>query len=241
MTRLTLDPAEDDYPTWSPDGKEVAFTSDREGGVRQIYRKDASGVGGQERLTEGPNSKQVFDWSRDGRFLLYSEANPETGSDVMALPLVGDRTPIPVVQTPFDEASPAVSPDGRWVAYDANDSGRSEVLVQAFPGVDGVPQGIWQISVNGGRYPRWRSDGEELYYDDLAGDLMVVRIKAGPQGVQADTPRELLTDLRWRTDYRKQFDVTPDGERFLLLLLSAEQQERQRLTVELNWQARLGQ
>ncbi len=241
MTKLTFDPASDDYPVWSPKGTAVAFSSSREGGEFQIYRKDASGAGRAERLTEGPNRKEVYDWSRDGRYLLYAEVNPETSDDVMALPLEGDRTPFPVVQTRFREDYPAISPDGRWVAYHADYSGRLEIYVQAFPGADDVPQGRWLISNNGGISPQWRDDGEGLYFSSLDGDLMAVRIKAGPLGVRAETPRELLTGLRLRTGLSMQFDFTPDGERFLLILPSAQQPERQRLTVVSNWQATLGQ
>ena len=144
MTRLTFDPARDGMPVWSPDGKQVAFSSDREGGVTQIYRKDASGAGQEERLTEGPTQKVVLDWSKDGKYLLFREVNPGTGRDLVALPLEGDRKPIPVVKTQFEESTGAISPDGRWIAYASNDSGRNELYVQAFPGAGAGPKGRWQ-------------------------------------------------------------------------------------------------
>jgi eukaryotic-like serine/threonine-protein kinase len=149
-------------PVWSPDGKQIFFCSDREGGVFQIFRKDVSGAGQEERLTEGPAAKVPDDLSKDGKYLLYQETNPGTGIDIMALPLDGDRKPIPVVKTQFDEFGGAFSPDGRWVAYVSRNSGRSEVYVTAFPS---GPKGRWQVSTGGGDQPKWRGDGTELYYE----------------------------------------------------------------------------
>jgi len=109
MTRLTFDPSRDAVPAWSPDGKHVAFSSDREGGIYQIYVKDASGSGQEQRVTEGPNRKTVMDWTKDGKYLLYREPNPTTDRDLMAIPLDGDRKPFPVVATPFMESTGAAS------------------------------------------------------------------------------------------------------------------------------------
>ena len=156
----------------------------------------------------------------------------------MALPLAGDRKPIPLVQTQFGENLLTISPDGRWVAYRADYFGRWEVYVQAFPGAGGAPQGRWQISLNGGSFASWRDDGKELYYQSLNGDLMAVTIEAGPQGIRAETPRRLFTGLEINST-SKQYDFTPDGERFLLILPGAEQQEGQRLMVVSNFQAAL--
>ena len=226
--------------TWSPDGTQLAYSSSREADVSQIYRRAISGAGEAERLTEGPNPKLVYDWSRDGRFLLYMETNSSSSGDVMALPLEGDRTPIPVARTERDERGPAISPDGRWVAYFTVDSGSSEVWVQAFPGAAGAPEGRWQISVGGGNWPRWRGDGAEIYYQGPDGGLMAVTLKAGRTGIQGDTPRPILPgiDLRSRSG-SMQFDVTPDGERFLVLK-GSQGNETVPLTMISNWQARLG-
>jgi hypothetical protein len=122
MTRLTFDARSDDIPVWSPDGKYIAFSSDREG-VMQLYRKETSGAGSEERLTEGPNVKLVLDWSRDNKYLLYREVKPETSRDLMAIAVEGDRKPFPVVATAFMESTGAISPDGHWVAYASNESG----------------------------------------------------------------------------------------------------------------------
>jgi dipeptidyl aminopeptidase/acylaminoacyl peptidase len=237
MTRLTFDAAPDDLPAWSPDGKQIAFSAGRDGGVPQIYRKDASGAGQEERLTEGGNLKMVLDWSKDGKYILYREQNPQTGRDLMALPLAGDRKPIPVVNTSFNESSGVISPDGRWVAYTSNDSGTNEVFVQAFPGIAGAPAGRWQIS-NGGAYEvKWRVEGE-IYYQSLDGKVMAARVQAGPQGIRAEQPRALF-----EADFQRislhEFDVSSDGQRFLLILNSRNEGNTDRLMVVSDWRATL--
>jgi Tol biopolymer transport system component len=238
MTRLTFDPARDSFPVWSPDGKQVAFSSDREGGVSQIYRKDATGAGQEERLTEGPNQKFLLDWSKDGKYLLYREVNPGTGRDLMAIPLQGDKKPIAVVNTPFQESTGAISPDGRWVAFASNDSGHNELYIQAFPGGGDGTKGRWQVS-NGGAYEvKWKGDGKELYYESLDGKIMAAAIQAGAQEIRAETPRVLFA-ADFQTTSLHEFDVTPDGQRFLLILSSRTQVRSEHLTVVSNWQAAL--
>jgi Tol biopolymer transport system component len=158
-TRLTFDPKRDIDPVWSPDGRQIAFSSNRSG-FFQIYRKDAGGGGQEEQLTQGPNDKFVTDWSRDGRYLLYAEVNPNTQIDLWALPLDGDRKPVPVLQSAFTELAGQFSPDGKWIAYQSNESGRTEVYIRAFP----TSAGKWQISNRGGMIARWRADGKELFY-----------------------------------------------------------------------------
>jgi serine/threonine protein kinase len=241
MTRLTFDPAEDRFPVWSPDGKQVAFVSNRGGSIYQIYRKESSGTGSEERLTEGGNTKAVLDWSKDGRFLLYREDNPTgAGRDLMALPLTGDPKPIAVVKTRRVVSTGAISPDGHWVAYASNESGDYQLYVQAFPGDGADPKGRWQIS-NGTAYDvKWRGYGKELYYAtaDNSGKMMAAAIQTGPEGVRSETPRILFS-----ADYQRQglhqFGVTPDGLRFLLILNASTEGNAERLTVVTNWQAAL--
>ena len=155
-TRLTTDPARDGAPAWAPDGKQVAFSSARDGGVAQIYRMQASGAGEPVRLTDGGNYKIVQDWSRDGRYIVYAELG-----DLMAVPSEGG-TPLPVVRTPFRENEGAISPDGRWIAFAANDSGRFEVYVRAFAPGDQTPRDRWPVSTNGASTVKWRGDSREL-------------------------------------------------------------------------------
>ena len=131
-TRQTFDPKPDRSPTWAPNGHELAFSSLRTG-VWQIFRKDVGSGQPEEQLTTGAGDKIVPDWSHDGRYLLFIQIGTTTAEDIWALPLDGDRRPFPVVQTPAIDTNPALSPDGRWVAYESSQSGRPEVLVTHFP------------------------------------------------------------------------------------------------------------
>jgi Tol biopolymer transport system component len=238
VTRLTFDPARDGAPVWSPDGTRVAFASER-GGVPQVYVKDASGTVAEERLTDGDRPKIPLDWSRDGRYLLYRELDPATATnDLKALPMDGDRQPITLLETPFNESVGRFSPDGAWLAYRSDESGQPELFVRSFGGQTPPAEGgRWQISNSGASDIKWRDDGRELYYETLDGRIMAVAIEAGPSGLRAGTPRELFTaDID--TANLHSFDATGDGERFLLLLRPRNQDQR-RMTAVVEWQATL--
>ena len=155
LDRIPLGPAIELSPVWSPDGARVAFSS-RRPDMPGIYEKIASGPGGDELMLGSDAALSPSDWSRDGRFVLYHGRSPTTGSDLWALPLDGDREPFPVVQTKFDEGVGQFSPDGRWIAYQSNESGRVEIYLSPFPG----PGRQWRISTAGGSLARWRPDGE---------------------------------------------------------------------------------
>ena len=149
------------------------FTSDRNG-VLDLYEMAPFGnaASAATPLLESSEHKNISDWSDDGRFLLYSVQSRTTGNDVWVLPLSGDRTPIPVAQTPATEARARFSPDGRWVAYESNESGRNEIYVQTFPD----PVRRTQVSTAGGATPIWRRDGAELYFRSPDDHLMAARI-----------------------------------------------------------------
>jgi dipeptidyl aminopeptidase/acylaminoacyl peptidase len=234
--RLTLSPARDAAPVWSPDGREIVHASTREGGVSQLYGRPASGdEGSMQRLTSGPQYKLPYDWSRDGRYILYTQPG-----DVMALRLDGDRRSIPVAQTAFTETTPAFSPDGRWVSFAANYTGRFEIYVQPFPGAADVsPKRISLDGGYGGKWSRqWSADGGEFFFPDLTGQLMVTTLHVGPRGVYNNTPRALFgPDIRIRPDnHTRQFDVTPDGQRVLMILRSPDDDAPTQMTVVYNWQ-----
>ncbi len=132
--------------------------------------------------------KVAHDWSRDGRYIAFQSRGKKTNWDIWVLPTFGDRKPILFLQTPFNETHPAFSPDGRWLAYQSNESGRAEIYVQNFPG----PGGRWQVSTAGGVGPAWRADGKELFYAGPDQKLMAVDIQAG-ETFEAGVPRALFT------------------------------------------------
>ena len=163
---------------WSPDQTRIVFASNRTG-VTDLYQKLSSGAGEEEPLIASPQHKRPLDFSPDGHYLLYREFHSGTSWDLLALPLAGDRKPMPVVQSRFEEREGQFSPDGKWVAYQANDdTGSFEIYVQAFPG----PGGKRQVSTTGGAQPRWRRDGKELFYIGLDGRMMAVPIQVGVGG-----------------------------------------------------------
>jgi Tol biopolymer transport system component len=210
-SRLTYDPADDSYPIWSHDGSRIVWASNR-AGTYQLYQKLASGVGQDELLLQSEANLTPSSWSADGKFLLYQQYNPKTqqDQDLWILPLEGDRKPFPFLQTPFREVDAVFSPDGRWIAYRSNESGKPEVYVQTFPAASGK----WQISTNGGQQPQWRGDGKELLY--ISGDkkLMAVDVKVGAT-FEAGLPKALFDFAAAKVN---SYDcvATADGQRFLV-------------------------
>ena len=207
------------------------WTSSREG-VGNLYQKAASGAGQDELLYRSANGKIPYDWSADGKFLLYSEINPQTNVDLWVLPLEGERKPWPWLNTPFVEETAKFAPNGKWIAYTSNESGRFEVYVQAFTPGAAASGDKKQISTNSGAGPRWRRDGRELYYYTVDRKLMAVEVTLGAE-VKAGTPRELFSLGRF-------YDWTPtgDGQRFLVVA-SASETAVPPFTVVLNWMAEL--
>jgi Tol biopolymer transport system component len=235
-TRFTFHPNSDIFPVWSPDGKQIVYSSFREGNGK-LYVKAASGTGNDERI--GPQSTAVqipYDWSADGRHILYEEAGTGTGSDLWVLPITGERKPVPFLQTAFNETQGQFSPDGHWVAYISDESGRNEVYVRSFTGISGK----FQVSQNGGVQPRWRGDGKELFYLAPDGKMMVVTVKAAAETFARETPRVLFDARSFGAASMSiySYDVTRDGQRFLGISVP-EGDTTQPLTLITNWQARL--
>jgi serine/threonine-protein kinase len=237
LTRFTFEGNANLNPTWTPDGKRIAFDSTREGPLNLFWQL-ADGSGGLERLSRSDYTQVSISWSPDGQLLAYFEVNPTTQRDIWVLQ-VGDpsassgqvRKSQPFLRTPFDEAVPRFSPDGRWLAYFSDESGRYEIYVQPYPG----PGGKWQISTEGGTEPAWNPNGRELFY--RSGDkMMVVEIATQP-GFAAGTPRMLFAGLYEVAPVPSaDYDVSPDGQRFLMLK-SADQAEAAptQINVVLNW------
>ena len=239
MTRLTFDTSRETWPVWSPDGRRVAFASNRTG-TYQVYVKDASGAGAEQLLTETPYSKLPTDWSPDGRYILYSEENPKTRDDIWAVPVFTDdaqRQPVPVLQTPFDDSQPQVSPDGKWIAYVSTESGRSEIYVQAFPATAGpLTGGKWQVSAEGGVSPRWRNDGKEIYF--VATDyrrILAAGVHMNGKDLEFDKPVAFIS-AAMPSNNAYSYDVAPGGQRFLVEEITAKQRTAP-LTIVLNWDA----
>ena len=222
LTRLTTQPGIDTYPLWSPDGRRVAFTS-TEDGRATVYWQAADGSGTPERLLTDETMTDFvpYDWSLDGETLFLTAVSQETGRDIGMVSSDGSGIWEPLVQTPADDFSPAISPDGRWLAYASNESGGYEVYVQRFPEL----LGRQQVSVGGGHRPHWSEDGRELFYlrAPTGPPRAVVRVTVEP--TDSDPPaldfgaEEVLFDWRYyqRNSPMQFYDLSPDGQRFLMI------------------------
>ncbi|MEO6080481.1 MAG: TIR domain-containing protein [Steroidobacteraceae bacterium] len=223
-SRITFDGARNWYPIWSHDGTRIVYAS-RASKASALYQKFTSGTGEAEQILSTDEEKIPSSWSPDGRYLLFFSANPATGVDTWILPMTGDRLPSVMLKTPFFEVWPRFSPDGKWVAYQSDESGRFEIYVRSFVELDGkgsVPSlgsGRWQVSTAGGTFPVWSPDGRELYFLNPAGEMIASSIKGNGAVVTPGTPVKLFATkvLGRGTDNAtgRQYDVAPDG-RFLI-------------------------
>jgi Tol biopolymer transport system component len=236
LSKVTTDGLSHD-PVWSPDGARLAFRSWQAGGMTLwSMRSDRSGA--PERLDPAGTRQSPVAFSPDGQFLAFDQKDPETGDDAWVLPLRGNKTPQAVARTRFGEGSMKFSPDGRWVAYSSDESGKPEVYVQAFPG----PGLKVQISNDGGIDPVWRRSGGELFYRSR-NKMMVVSVVTSPQ-FKASAPRQL-----WEGTYSQgiaascgmpgvsssNYDVTADGQRFLMVRDDDQSVSSTKIVVVLNW------
>jgi Tol biopolymer transport system component len=229
LTRLTFEGNSNLNPVWTPDGKRIAFTSNKEG-PQNLFWQRADGTGGLERLTTSEYVNTPSSWSPDGQLLAFWEVNATTGWDIWML-RISDRKAQPFLQTPFNESVPRFSPDGRWLAYISNESGRYEIYMQPYPG----PGGKWQISTEGGTEPVWNRNGRELFY--RSGDKMMAVDIATQPGFAAGKPRVLFEGRYEPTPATfPNYDVSPDGQRFLMLKPSEQAAAAPtQINVVLNW------
>jgi eukaryotic-like serine/threonine-protein kinase len=233
--RLTFDPHDDCGATFSPDGKRIAFFSDRRG-VREIYEKAADGSQEEQlRLPSNDFGLNPEDWSADGRFLSYNASRPGQSHDLFLLPVSkgGAAAPIPFLATPAMETWSTLAPNGRYLAYMSNEAGPgvSNVYVREIAESAGPGPGKWQISATGGLWPRWRPDGKELFFFQMPlGKLMAVDVREGGPSFAAGVPQPLGVTLRESGGSR--YEVTRDGHRFLF---AAPSTPREPIRVLVNW------
>lgn len=242
-TRLTLDPGFSWFPVWSPDGRQVAYSANRNASWG-IYRKDANGAGQEEMLPAENKSRPVpSSWSPDGRYLLYETGDNQAyggteNQDIFLLPLTGspqERKPVPYLKTPFRERNAKFSPDGKWVAYQSSESGRDEVYIQAFPSAGAK----WQVSNNGGMQPRWRGDGRELFFiNETTQRIWVAGIRSSAARIEIETPRPLFSVLLFPGP-AYVYDVTPDGQRFVVVSPPGAGAQDSSINIISDWQAGL--
>ena len=207
-TRLTFDAGFDRNPIWTPDGARVVFASDRDGGG--LFWKAADGTGGVERLLEHPFASP-YAWTADGRLIFDTERGPGQG-DIAVLTVEGDRTVEPLLNTGFNEVRPALSPDGRWLAYRSTESGREEIYVRPFPNIG---DGKWQVSPDGGASPVWSPDGQALFYREGTSSLMAVPVDTEPSFTY-DAPERLFNGSGYASFPQGQdYDISSDGQRFV--------------------------
>jgi Tol biopolymer transport system component len=239
FTRFTVSTTHNILPKWSSDGRFLAFSAGQ-GLIYSLVRKPSSGAGDAEEVIKASRTMWLTDWTRDGQLMSYTTLGDNTGLDIWVLPLGHDRTPLPFANTSANEEFLSFSPDGHWVAYMSDESGRGEVYVQSYL----QRSGKWQISTEGGNYPRWAHNGKELFYLTEDGSLMAVDMQAEQDTIKAGPPHRLFkTNIIFFDDgglQSQDYDISPDDQRFLV-------NERTRvatgsnspITVVLNWTAAL--
>jgi len=228
LTRLTFDPAVDEDPLWTPDGQRIVFDSGRVGAGQNLFWKAADGTGQVERLTTSPNGQTAYSLSPDGKRLVFGES---ANRDLQVLSMEGERTSQPLFQSQFVETRSRISPDGHWIAYESNESGRFEIYVRPFPNVE---EGKWQISSDGGTQPVWAPRGQELFYENSRA-IMVVGIKTEPT-FTAGSPVVLFTGRYTTfTGVDVNYDISPDGQRLLMIKTADEEEGQAQINVIQNW------
>ena len=237
MNRVTSDAAFDQAPVWSPDGARIVFET-----RGNLYQTSTRGTGVEEPLVVSDQSKSPSSWSADGRFLMYSSLDLSTARDLWVVPMAGaDRTPSVFLKTPFNEFWGAFSPDGRWVAYQSDVSGSSEIYVRPFvaPGATagpGLTGNQWQVSTAGGAFPLWRSDGKELYYLNPDGAIMAATVAVAGSMLAPGAPVVLfgtrILGGRGGSALGRSYDVAPDGRFLINTVLDVDAAP---ITLLMNW------
>jgi serine/threonine protein kinase len=230
-TALRITSTFSQMPVWSPDGSRIAYSE----GTSGLTVRAANGSGDAEGLLPGANFPSA--WSPDGRFIIFVRRGVKTRMDIYALPLFGDRKEYLILNSPFNEQTPAFSPDGRWLAYTSDETGNYEIYVQSFSADGKLGADKQRVSTIGGTYPVWRRDGSELFFVAPDGQMMSSAVKTGGTEFQFGAPKPLFKTrmLAWITNFH-EYDVSPDGQRFLIGTLVGEPKAPPP-TVILNWSA----
>jgi eukaryotic-like serine/threonine-protein kinase len=245
--RLTIDPETDHgVPVWSPDGKTLLFDVFSGMARMGIYRKSSNGVGGEELLLPANSTVPIWptSWSRDGRFILYTRGLALVQEEIWVLPVAGDRKPRLFVQAPVAAYDGQFSSNGQWVAYTSKESGREQIYVVPFDAariLNTTPGSVvtsgadkWQISASGGRFPRWRGDGKEIFYLSSDNQIMAAEVEEQGNSIRV-RPAQALFRAAVAPSY-SPYDVTPDGKKFVINTLSEPSTP---LTLVVNWTANL--
>jgi serine/threonine protein kinase/Tol biopolymer transport system component len=245
-TRFTFSPAFEVSAVWSPDGSRIIYNSNVDG-TFNLYQKATGNTAGETILLRSSHDKTPRDWSRDGKYLLYEEFDPQsTHSDMFVLPLSGNREPIAFLQTEFNETDGRFSPDGRWIAYVSDESGQNEVYIRSFqePGAQTVPRkGVLsglqrQVSSSGGDAPRWRGDGKEIYYFSADNKMMAADISIKDGAIVVGLVHPLFEVPSIVQLPVSDYDVTSDGKKFVINV-PFERQNQTPLTLVVNWETKL--
>jgi serine/threonine-protein kinase len=229
LNRLTFDPVADRLPVWSPDGEWIVYSSFHDGASLNLFRKRANGTGEAERLTTSESHHYAHSWSPDGSVVAFQQLGGDTRDDLLLLRPEPEPTIEVFLRTPFDESTPEISPDGRWIAYESDLSGAAEVYVRPLSGSGGQSK----VSTNGGFAPQWTPDGKELVYVSADEKLMSVRF-----AVEGDTFRPRLPQVLFDFpgSYRPSIQFAPDGSRMLVTKdVEDEQAAPRNPTVVVNW------
>jgi len=224
-SRFTFLSNHTDAPNWSPDGTRIVFGVDNSGArPMDLFQKAISGASKEEPLVQSGQRLSPRDWSSDGRYIIFNVVDPKTKQDIWVLPLSGDRKPFPYLNTEFEEVDAKLSPDGRWLAYQSDESRRDEIYVQSFP----TPGGKWKVSINGGEIPRWSRDGKELFFMAADHKMMAAAVKQANGKFETSVPKPLfdMPDVDF-------FDVSKDGR--FLIPVPTQQSGSGRLNVVINW------
>ncbi len=232
-SRFTFTSGLDDDPVWAPDGKSLLFDSNPDG-ISNLHRKVATGAGSPELLYKCSDGCFAYDWSSDGRYILFDREQAGTAFNnapqLWILPLSGERKPFPFVEGGLGNVNAKFSPDTKWIVYSSNESGKWEVYVQTFP----ATQGKWQVSTSGGSSPMWSKDGKEIFYVAPNRQLMAVGVKAVGNSLEQGIPKQLFEVDVDRYTAPNRYAVTRDGKR-ILVNVTAELVNILPLNVVLNW------